>query len=246
MPRARNVTRVIKTTKYAKAAPKKRGPKRYKTNKMYLAKFAASLFPPVKYYKTKMCFSYTLPTTTLNTINFDYLNIGSIYDILGTSGTRQPVNTSLMFSAYKYLQILGIAGKFTAMTPYGDANPVIMMLAIQNEATALAQIDEIDDFYECDLKCAPVKMWGNYMTKNLNTNNYIKFKYSAKKYYRQKIVGESDYSATESANPSVFPRLGVYWTTPPGATLNGSTITFMVQLSLFVCGWGKQMRDNDN
>lgn len=203
------------------------------------------LFPAVKYYTTKLSFTYSLPATVIGTLNFDYLNIGSVYDPTGAAGGRQPVNTALMFQAYKYIQVLGALVKFTCMAPHNDTNPVIMCLTLQNDSIALPHMDEINDYYESNLRIAPVKMWGNYITKNLATNNYVTCSYSSRRYYRRSIVGEVDYSATESANPATFPRIGVYWTPPPGTAVNSSNMTFQVQIKYICCAWGPIMRDND-
>lgn len=241
MPRRYNVKKNIKKATRKTKTYKKRGYRKLAR----VQKLPRQLFPAIKYYTSKLSFGLTLPITAVGAMGYDYLNIGSVYDPMAVLGGRQPVNTALMFQAYKYIQVLGCVGKITCMTPYGDTNPIIMCLTLQNDSAQLTTIDEINDMYESNLRIAPIKQWGNYISKNLSINNYITFSYSSRKYYRRSIVGDVDYSATDAANPSAFPRLGMYWTPPPGSAVASAAITFQIQLKYILCAWGPIMRDND-
>jgi len=200
-----------------------------------------------RFLSMKMAFQVDMPVTTAGTITFTNLNIGSVYDLSGSTGTRQPYGTAIMFQLYKYATVMSAKIKLTAMAPYSDTSPITVMMQIQNTSAQSANIDELADFYESPNRVTRVKMFGNYISKNLDTNNYITGFYSAKKYYgyNSNIDTDPDYASTGSGNPTTAPHLGVYAVTPYGATSSSAAISFVCQVSQIVKWWGPLDIDND-
>jgi len=195
----------------------------------------------------KLAYEVSMPITSTGTVIFTNINIGSVYDPTGTIGARQPYGTEVMFQLYKYATVLSAKLKLTCMAPYGDTAPITAMMMLQNTSAQSANIDELSDFYENPNRITAVKMFGNFITKNLDSNNSITGMYSAKKYYGKSsnIGTDPDYASIVTSNPTLSPHIGIYAITPYGSTVSSAAVSFVLQVSQIVKWWGPIDLDND-
>lgn len=190
----------------------------------------------------KLAFELLLASTVTGAVSFTHINVASVNDPMGAIGTRRPNGSTVLFEMYKYGTVLSADLKLTALTPFGDSNPVVLLTTLQNVGTASTTIGTTSDFYETSLRFpgAKVKMFGNYITKNLDGNNSIVAHYDAAKYFGNSIAVYSDpaYASTDGANPTNQPFVGFYWGPPVGASTSSGPISFIAELTQVVRWWG--------
>lgn len=196
----------------------------------------------------KIAFAVPITSVTSGNIGFANINIASVYDPTGVLLSRQYYGTSVMFQLYRFATVLSVRYKLHAMAPSNDTNPFCIIGRIQNVSTQDTDIDSVEDFYEAPMTSTPgVKMFGNFITKNLTGNNYISGYYSAKKYYgpTSNVGTDPDYACKNDSNPTNAPHLGLYWALPPGTTTASTEIQMMMTMSAIVKWWGPRTVDND-
>jgi len=207
------------------------------------------LLTPTKTVLMKTAFQVTAPATTTSTVSFVNLNVASVYDPMGSEGTRQPYGTTTLFDMYRYATVISAKLKITAQGPYGDTSPIVMLMTLQNTSSASSRIGTIEDFYETALHVpdTKVKMFGNYLTKNLDTNNYIVGNYSAARYFGNmaQVMSNPAYACTSSSNPDNSPHIGFYFATPLGSTLTSTAMAFLCELEQVVKWWQPIGFDNN-
>jgi len=201
-----------------------------------------------KYVTMKTAFEVAATATITGAITFANINIASVNDPMGSLGTRRPYGSAILFEMYKYATVLSANVKLTAQGPYGDTAPIVVLLALQNTSSASSTITEAADLYETALRLpgSRVKMFGNYITKSLDTNNSISGSYEASKYFGNLMAVQSDpaYASTDGANPTNSVHLGVYWTTPVGSAVTSAAMSFICELTQVVRWWGNNGLDN--
>jgi len=197
----------------------------------------------------KTAFGIIAPATTVGTISFINLNVASVYDPQGSEGTRQPYGTTTLFDIYRYATVLSAKIRLTAQGPYGDTNPVVMLLTLQNTSSASSRVNTIEDFYETALHVpgTKVKMFGNYITKNVDSNNFVVGNYSAARYYGSmtQVMSNPAYACISSANPDNGPHFGFYFATPLGSNVTSTAMTFLCELEQVVKWWQPIGFDNN-
>lgn len=204
--------------------------------------------PTHKYLTMKIAFPLIATSVAVGVVGFANINISSMYDIMGSTGARQYYGTSIMFQMYKYAVVLACRFKLECMAPIADSNPFCIVGRIQPTSAQDTNIDQPYDFYEQPYRTTPgVKMFGNYITKNLNTNNKIYGSYSAKKYFGKdaNIGSDPAFASTVSSNPDESAHLGIYWTPPPGASAASTEQYFMFTATAIVKWYGQISIDND-
>jgi len=230
---------------------KKRTFKRRTSRKVYkyTNRLPAQLIPSERYVTMKCAFALNEIAMAVGDINYAYFNPASVYDPMATTGSRKPYGTDTMFTMYNYATVMSNKIQCIAMGPYQDTNPLILLLALQKDNTAMTTIDGYSDFYETPLrmKGAKVKMFGNFITKSLDGNNKITALYTAKDYFGKeaKIGSDPDYASTDSGNPAIQPHMGVYATTPAGSGVASAQLYFMIIMSMIVKWWSPKNLDND-
>jgi len=235
----------------SKNAKKKKTYKRKASRKVYkyTNRLPAQLIPAERYVTMKCAFPLAISAMTTTDILYAYYNPASVNDPMATAGDRRAYGTDTMFTMYNYATVMSNKMTITAMSPYGDTNPFIMLVVLQKDNTQMTTIDEPADFYETPLrmKGAKVKQFGNFISKNLDTNNKISALYTAKDYYGKsaKIGSDPDYASTDGANPTIQPHIGIYTMTPPGSTVTSGALQFIVVMSMIVKWWSPKNLDND-
>lgn len=230
----------------------KRKPRNKTLFKGYVTKFKLppTIIERFTYKLMRIAFPVTITAVIAGNVSYQNINIGSIYDPVGSSGTRTYYGAGTMHTLYRYASILSIKYRLQAMASttggVGDSNPFMIIARIQSENSIDVNIDSPEDFYEVPFRSNPgVKMFGNYITKNLNGNNAIYGSYSAKKYYGKDISSDVDYASSVSSNPTYFPKLGLYWCIPSGTSTSSQEMTMMCMMTAIVKWWGPQSLNND-
>lgn len=190
-----------------------------------------------EYLTMKFATRINIPAIAISVINYNNINIGSVFDPLGTLGTRQYYGTSQMFGLYRYATVMASKVKLTCLTPSTSSSPIVMMMTIQSSQNQDPMIGDLFDFYETPLRTgSKPKLFGDTLSKALDSNNSMYGTYSAKNLYGNKFDNtDVAYAAISTANPSQFGVLGLYATTPDGST--STSINFMLELSSIVRWW---------
>lgn len=190
-----------------------------------------------EYLTMKFATRINIPATAIGVIYYHNINIGSVFDPLGTLGTRQYYGTAQMFGLYRYATVMAAKAKLTCITPATATNPITLLMTIQTSQNQDPNINEVFDFYETPLRTgSKPKIFGDPLSKALDSNNAMYGTYSAKKLFGNKFDNtDTSYAASSVSNPFQFGVLGLY-ATPPDATTS-SSVNFILELSAIVRWW---------